>query len=333
MDRLAPPPPFTDEQIRTVSAWGEKSQQHLARLRVGVVGGGSVGAFIAEGLARTGFEDIVVIDYDHIERKNLDRLLYATRKVIGQLKVLVLGERLKEVATARRFTVTPVEFAVYEEEGFREALDCDVLLSCVDRPWGRHVLNFIAYAHLVPVIDGGISVRKNMLDELVAADWRAHTVTVGHQCMECLGQYDSGLVQHEREGYLDDPSYIQGLRKDHPLRVSENVFAFSMACASQQFLQMLAYVLAPLGRSNPGAQLHHFVGGVMESPSWQPCHPECIFPKLVAQGDHSKLVVTGKRPVRLMLPDRSQQPIKKSVWTRARNAGSALTGLLRKLRS
>jgi tRNA A37 threonylcarbamoyladenosine dehydratase len=130
------------------------------RLRVGVVGAGSVGGFIAEGLARTGFEDVVTIDYDRIKKKNLDRLLYATSANVRELKAPVLTDRLRAVATAESFSVEPVVAAVYEEEGFRAALDCDVLFSCVDRPWGRHVLNLIAYAHLIPVIDGGISVRQ-----------------------------------------------------------------------------------------------------------------------------------------------------------------------------
>ena len=119
----------------------------------------------------------------------------------------------------------------------------------------------IAYAHLIPVIDGGVLVRKNRKDELVGASWRAHTATVGHRCLECIGQYNSGMVQVERDGYLDDPTYIERLKEDHPLRTRENVFAFSMASASLQTLQALALVIDPLGRSNPGEQLYHFVGG------------------------------------------------------------------------
>lgn len=299
MDKLAPPPRATEAQIRTVSAWGERKQADLARLCVGVVGAGSVGGFMGEALARTGFEDVPIIDYDHIETKNLDRLVYATRRNVGKLKAPELAAHLREVATAENFEAEDIVAAIYENGGFRAALDCDVLISCIDRPWGRHVLNLIAYAHLIPVIDGGITVRRNRKDEMAAADWRAHTVTVDHRCMQCLGQYDSGLVELERRGYLDDPTYIENLARDHPLRVRENVFAFSMACAGQQMLQMLAMALNPLGQPNPGEQLYHFVGGHMEPPEYGTCHPECLFPGMVARGDHSGFVVTGERPERL----------------------------------
>ncbi len=294
-DRLAPPPPATEMQVRTISAWGPEKQTDLVRLRVGVIGAGSVGAFIAEGLARTGFEDISLIDFDTIEQKNLDRLLYATRKDIGTVKVRALASRLQDSATAENFRAEVLECAVYEEEGFRAALDCDVLLSCVDRPWGRHVLNMIAYAHLIPVIDGGIAIRQNRSGELSSADWRAHSVGPEHRCMECLGQYDSAYVQAEREGRLDDPTYIQNLRKDHPLRMSENVFAFSMACASLQMLQLLNMTLSPLAQANSGEQLYHFVGSFMEPNETGKCSPECLFPTMIASGDHCSFVVTGER--------------------------------------
>lgn len=294
-DRLAPRPAATEEQLRTVSAWGEDCQADLTRLRVGIVGVGSVGGFIAEALARTGFEDIVLIDFDHIERHNLDRLLYATTGDIGHLKVEVLARHLQVRATAVRFAADEVVAAVYEEEGFRAALDCDVLFCCVDRPWGRHVLNTIAYAHLIPVVDGGIAVARNRLGKLSMADWRAHTATVGRPCLQCLGQYDPGFVQTEREGHLDNPTYIEGLAKDHPLKTGENVFAFSMSCASLQMLQMLAFALAPLDQPNPGAQRYHFVGGFMEEPQFGRCHTECLFPGFTAYGDSCGISVTGSR--------------------------------------
>jgi molybdopterin/thiamine biosynthesis adenylyltransferase len=296
MDELAPPPVANAEQIRTVSAWGEEDQRHIARLRVGLIGAGSVGGLVGDALARTGFEDVMLMDFDFIEIHNLDRLSYATRADVGKLKVDVQAAHLAARATADPFRVETIPAAVFEDEGFRAALDCDLLFACVDRPWGRYMLNLIAYAHLIPVIDGGIAVRSNRHGKLAAADWKAHTVTIGRACLQCLRQYDPGLVQVEREGLLDDPTYIAGLSKDHPLKARENVFAFSMCCASNQVLQMLALTLDPLGQPNPGAQLYHFVGNITESPSFQNCHPECQFPSIVALGDDCGIRATGPRP-------------------------------------
>lgn len=296
MDELAPLPTPTEQQVRTVSAWGEESQANLVRLRAGVIGAGSVGGMIAESLARTGFEDIALIDFDVVKKHNLDRLNYATARDVGRVKVELLAEFLHERATASNFRADPVVAAVYEEKGYRAALDCDLLFACVDRPWGRYVLNLIAYSHLIPVIDGGIRARANRLGKLAAADWRAHTATIGRPCLQCLGQYDPGHVQMEREGMLDDPKYIEGLPKDHALKSRENVFAFSMSCASLQTLQMLALVLAPLDQPNPGSQLYHFVGGYMEEPKFGACHPECLFPSFVALGDSCGISATGARP-------------------------------------
>jgi molybdopterin-synthase adenylyltransferase len=194
MDELAPVPKSSEQQTRTVSAWGEESQANLVRLRAGIIGAGSVGGMIAESLARTGFEDITVVDFDIVKKHNLDGLNYATGRDVGRLKVEVLADFLRQCATAESFRVTPVVAAVYEEEGYRAALDCDLLFACVDRPWGRYALNLIAYSHLIPVIDGGIRARTNRLGKLAAADWRAHTATVGRPCLQCLGQYDPGHV-------------------------------------------------------------------------------------------------------------------------------------------
>jgi ThiF family len=134
MDELAPPPLPNGEQIRTVSAWGEEAHGNLVRLRVGVVGAGSVGGLVADSLVRTGFEDVILIDFDRIEEHNLDRLSYATRSDIGKLKVKIQATYLAKRATADPFRVQPFVASVFEDEGFRAALDCDLLFACVDRP-------------------------------------------------------------------------------------------------------------------------------------------------------------------------------------------------------
>jgi molybdopterin-synthase adenylyltransferase len=288
-DALLPKPAFRHELDRTISAWGSDAQTHLARLRIGVIGAGSVGSLVAEALARMGIMRLRLLDFDAVEVVNLDRLLYATHRdaLLQRAKVEVLARALRKSATASPFVIDGLEWSVVEEEGFRAALDCDVLFCCVDRPWPRFVLNFIAYAHLIPVVDGGIFITaKRNGQGMRHADWRAHVAAPGpgRRCLECLKQYDPKDVSLERDGYLDDPVYIAGLPTDHSFRRNENVFAFSMSVASFEVLQFLSMVVAPSGISNPGAQMYHFVPGKLDT-NVKGCDDTCLFPGLTARGE------------------------------------------------
>lgn len=288
-----PAPQRWDVLTRTYSAWGECAQADLMRLRVGVVGTGSVGSIIAEALARMGVAHVRLLDFDIVERVNLDRLLHATRAdaLLQRFKVDVLARRLRKSATAEPFLVDALRLSVVEEAGYRAALDCDVLFSCVDRPWPRFVLNLIAYAHLIPVVDGGLKLTPMAGGlGLKRATWRAHVVAPTRRCLECLGQYDPGYVAVERSGLLDQPTYIEGLPADHELRSSENVFASSLSVAAMEMEHFLRMVVPHPGRPNIGAQINHFVRGVIDNDE-RPCDPGCPFCEMVAQGDRTE--VTG----------------------------------------
>lgn len=294
-DYLLPIPSANEKLARTVSAWGADAQAMLARLHIGIVGAGSVGAVVAEALAKMGIIRITLVDFDGIETVNLDRLLHATKidALLHRSKVQTLGKGISRTATASGFQVRRVEYSVAEEEGYRAALDCDVLFSCVDRPLARSVLNFIAYAHLIPVVDGGIQAEASHRGTLRRADWRADVAAPGMRCMSCTKQYDPGLVSADREGYFDDPEYIRGLKATDPMRRNENVIAFTLGCANLQLLHMLTMVLRPLGLGTPGAQMYHAVPGVLDEPETKGCETNCSYPALVAKGERTGIVVTG----------------------------------------
>jgi hypothetical protein len=55
-------------------------------------------------------------------------------------------------------------------------LDCDIVISRVDRPWGRGVLNTLAFADWVPVLDGGIAIDTFDNGEMRNAAWRSHVL-------------------------------------------------------------------------------------------------------------------------------------------------------------
>ena len=77
-------------------------------------------------------------------------------------------------------------------------------------------------------------------------------VRPGRPCLACLGQYDPALVQVERDGSLDDPSYIANLPPDSPIRRRENVAATSTSVVAALLEQFVAYVAHPSGFGDPG---------------------------------------------------------------------------------
>lgn len=288
-DKLAPPPAFREELLRTTSAWGEAKQKDLARLRIGIIGAGSVGGLVAEAACRQGTEDLMLIDFDVVKTHNLDRLVHATSQDIGNLKVNTSAARLVACATAGNFRVEALPFSITKQDGFRAALDCDVLFSCVDRPWPRYVLNTIAAAHLIPVIDGGVRVSLTAKGNMRSADWRAHAVAPGQACLSCIGQYDPADIALERTGLLDDPAYISGLASAHFARRNENVFSFGMNAAGLQMLQFLSMAVQPAGIAVPGSLNYHFATASLDRGEALECKQGCFFPDLVALGDHSPI--------------------------------------------
>ena len=294
---LLPPNFDIGKQLRTISAWGEKAQEDISRLRVGIIGLGSVGSMVAEILARTGISYFTLIDFDPVEEKNLDRLTNVFASDIGRAKVAVIKAAIMKSGTSPSIDVVSCDYSICEKEGFLEALNCDVLFCCVDRPWPRQVINFISYAYLIPVIDGGILVRTNKSNtKLVGADWRAHTVGYARPCLECIGQYKAENAILEKQGYLDDPSYLKDFPDAGKLNAHENVFAFGSHLASMEVLQMLSLFLAPGDIADLGQQMYHFVLGDM-SISRISCHENCFFPTIIAKGDHSGIEVYGKHAI------------------------------------
>lgn len=283
-DNIAPPPGRKQILKRTFDTWGQKSQNDIARLKVGIVGLGSVGCIVAEAIARIGVAQVALIDPDKVEEHNLDRLLYGTPGDVGKLKVALAKSAMERNSTAEKIQINAFPASVHNKMAYKAALDCDILFSCVDRPVARDVLNYIAHAHLIPVIDGGVAVETDReKDCFFSAHWRAHIVTPYHQCMRCNGQYNTSMVAVELDGSLDDPSYVNNL----PIEErggNQNVFPFSLSVAGMKVNMMLRYLLAadwwPLVRQ----QDCQFVSGEMRVISDE-CRANCAFRQRRAQGD------------------------------------------------
>ena len=270
---------------RTIESWGIGVQNDIQRLRIGIVGTGSVGAIAAEALARIGISQITLIDPDKLEIHNLDRFISGTRELVGKLKVNCVKHSIIQHSTHDQVQVRAITHGIEYEEAYREALDCDLLLSCVDRPVPRDVLNYIAIANGIPVIDAGVAVEVNSkTHSFESARWRAHLVIPGNACLRCTGQYSSSDVVAELDGSLDDPSYIENLPDAERPR-NQNVFPFSLGCASTQVNLLVRYLIAndwwpPIQR-----QEYRFVSAHSKRSIAQ-CQPHCAFVTRIGLGSN-----------------------------------------------
>ena len=263
---------------------GRQNHARLARLKIGIVGLGSVGSFVAEQLSRMGFENLTLIDFDIIKFHNLDRTLSAKKEDIGRLKVSVIKGLMEQSHTAKQLHLDCIPHSIAEKEGYLAALDCDVLFSCVDRPRPRRILNHLAFAHLIPVIDGGIQVRFKK-NRFTGVDWQLQTASPERPCLECLGVYSNADVATEIEGKLDDPSYIKGLPVTHKYRRNENIIPFSANLASLEVLQFIALATGTAGISDFGVQRYRYNPGIVEQDVERTCRKSCIHVSLTARGD------------------------------------------------
>ncbi len=291
---LKPEPPTLETQVATRSVWGNEAQHELARTRIGVVGLGSVGSIVAEALGRTGIQQITLIDHDVIEARNLDRTLGAHPSDVGQRTPKVEASRrlLDSSHTAEPFAVEAVPESLLTRRGLDAALDCDVLVSCVDKPWPRHNLNKIAYLHLIPVIDGGILARVTNTGRLAHVDWTIQTVGPGRACLYCLGALLRSDAVLDRDGMLDDPDYIKNLSPAERERYQRrNVFAFSLSVAAHEVLQLVSLVTGKVRVGGIGTQRYRAHPGVMEVVPTRPCDEDCdLAPLTGTAGEVIRLV-------------------------------------------
>ena len=281
-DKLAPPPARREVLKRTVDSWGSAAQNDLARLNIGIVGLGSMGCVVAEVMARIGVSKITLIDHDTVKQHNLERLFYATERDIRELKVVLAERKIREHATSDNVQVTSLPMSVHKLPAYKAAIDCDVLFCCVDRPVGRDVLNHIAYAHLVPVIDGGVDVQP-LNNRFHSAHWKTHLIGPDRQCLRCNGQYNTSSVTSELDGSLDDPTYISNLPPEERDR-NQNVFPFALSVAAMEVNLLLRYFLFQDWWPPMKDQDYQFV---MEETrlSRGHCHFGCFFPPRQSKGD------------------------------------------------
>ena len=77
--------------------YGSAGATLLEKAHFCVIGIGGVGSWAAESLARTGIGAITLIDLDDICTTNINRQIHALTQTVGESKVDVMAERIKQI--------------------------------------------------------------------------------------------------------------------------------------------------------------------------------------------------------------------------------------------
>jgi hypothetical protein len=177
---------------------------------------------------------------------------------------------------------------VVESDSIPYLLDCDIILNGADSPWARQVLDHIAYAHLVPVVNGGTELR-GVNGRLIAGKSEVSATGPGHPCFECSGVYDGPSVTEAMEhpslrgqrGYLQDASAA-------PVR-APSVISNNALVASLMELRLCAIALGTTPDAAVGTQRYDLLDGTLYWAATRACHPDCRKDELAGRGNNHSL--------------------------------------------
>lgn len=136
---------------RTQLLYGAEAMERLASSRVAVFGIGGVGGYVVEALARSGIGALDLVDSDKVCLSNLNRQILATRKTIGQYKVDLARERVKEIHPDCDVKTYKV-FYLPETQDLFDFSQYDYVVDAIDTVSGKLAIIENAKRADVPVI-------------------------------------------------------------------------------------------------------------------------------------------------------------------------------------
>lgn len=227
---------------RVAQTFGEETYSQLRRLKVGVVGCSGTGSIVVEQLARNGIGHLVLVDDDHVEDKNLNRILNSTAidAQDAENKTLVQQRMIKSLELGTEVNVHPYD--LLDLRALKDLSTCDLVFGCMDSVDGRHVLNKLATAYLIPYIDLGVRLDADGVGGIDSIWLAIHTLQPGGSSLMSRGVYDQRDLEaafvrrdspqeYER---LRREGYIKGVKVDRPAVISVNMTA--AAAAMNEFL-------------------------------------------------------------------------------------------------
>lgn len=222
---------------RHAQLFGAGTTDLLRKLSVGVAGCSGTGSPLVEQLARLGVGELVLVDPDRVEVKNLNRIVGATMDdaVQGRPKVRVLKRSVEAMGLGN--TVKTFQTPLQDVEARKALAACDLVFGCMDSLGGRSILNRLARYYTLAYIDVGVKLEGDGLGDVDQVAGAVHYLRPDGAGLVQRGVFTSKALEAESlrdtdpDGYADrlKRGYIEGVQEDRPAVVSVNTYFASLA--------------------------------------------------------------------------------------------------------
>lgn len=135
--------------LRNQILFFDKDLSKLANLKVIIFGVGGVGGQVVEMLARSGIENLTLVDFDRVNITNINRQIIALESTIDKLKVEVFKDRILDINPNAKVTIFPI---VYDENHLINLNDYDYIIDVIDQVSSKILLIKEAYKAKVKII-------------------------------------------------------------------------------------------------------------------------------------------------------------------------------------
>jgi molybdopterin/thiamine biosynthesis adenylyltransferase len=236
-----------DRFSRQILAFGEEGQRRIASVKIGIVGLGGTGSFIAQMLAYLGVQDFLLVDDDIVEESNLNRLIGASIEDAKNktAKVEVTKRVIHSVNPQAK--VRGILVNLRSEEAVDSLCQIpEIIFGCVDNDGARLILTELASAYNKILIDSGTEIINNQ--EFQEFGGRVIVARPGDFCLLCAGQIDLEVAKQELESkqekmYRQALGYGLGNRIPNPAVISLNGIIAGLAVT--EFLMLVTGLREP----------------------------------------------------------------------------------------
>lgn len=262
-----------ERAVPHIMAFGAEMTASLSRSIACVIGVSGTGSLVAELLARKGIGHLILIDFDVMKRKNLNRIINSTVEDAMQncVKIDMMATAIARYAPATKVTI--IKASIESREAIIAASSADIIFSCVDNMTGRSIAELICQSCIIPLIDLGVTIptRKDGSGDVHVADVCGR---IDYVRPDGPSLSDRGVVTSEglrREYMLQnapeaaqqeiEAGYIKGVHEEAP-----SVMALNMRAASDAVMEWITrqFGFRHEGNSPYARTIFSYAGGEVE---------------------------------------------------------------------